>query len=162
MLLKWLEDCNTDTDIAILLAGALLYIAGERNDLPKCKNLTLHSGILSIGWSSIILGILPTSLAYTQKTYFTHIGRKTGLTWAIQLITQICRLIYGQWHHRSKLKHALEALYNNAKELILDAEITDKHEQVQDTLTNLYNPYFGTPLSIILDTSITARNIGTT
>ena len=45
-----------------------------------------------------------------------------------------------------------ESLDVHAKELILDAEITDEHEHGQDKLTNLYKPYFGTPLSIILDT----------
>ena len=43
-------------------------------------------------------------------------------------------------------------LNDHAKELILDADISDKHEQVQDTLTGLYNQYFVTPLSLILDT----------
>ena len=33
---KWLEARNTDPYIAIVLADALLYIAGEINDLPQC------------------------------------------------------------------------------------------------------------------------------
>ena len=79
------------------------------------------------------------------------------LKWAGQLITQIWRLIYGQWLHHIKLKHARQALENHAKEYILDAKIKDKYKRGQDALTDLYNPYFGTPLYIILDTSITAR-----
>ena len=58
--------------------------------------------------------------------YFTHIESKiTGIKWAIQLVTQIWKLIYGQWIHQRKLKQAGEVLNNNTKELILDAEITD-------------------------------------
>ena len=94
-LWKWLEAWNTDPDIAILLADTLLYVTGERNNLPKFPNLTLHSDILCIRWSSIILGIITTSLARTQQTYFTHTGsKKTGLKGASQLITQIWRHIY--------------------------------------------------------------------
>ena len=90
--------------------------------------------------------------------YLTHIGsKKTGLKWAIQLITQIWKLIYGQWIHHIKLKHTGEALDDNTKELILNAEIKDEHGSGQNTLPDCYNPYFGTPLSTILDTSITAR-----
>ena len=38
---------------------------------------------------------------------------------AVQLITQIWKLIYGQWVHRSRLKHAGKALEEHTKELIL-------------------------------------------
>ena len=80
VLRKWLKAQNMEPDIAIILGNALLCIAGERNDLTQCPNLTLHSDILCIGWSSIIFGIIPTSLACTQKTYFTHTGsKKIGL-----------------------------------------------------------------------------------
>ena len=71
--------------------------------------------------------------------------------WSSQLITQIWKLVYEQWLHRSKLNHTVESLDDHAKELILDAEITDEHKRGQYTLTYEYNPYFGTPLSIILD-----------
>ena len=70
---KWIEDWNTDPDITILLADALLYIVGEKNDLFQCPNLTLHSDILRIGWPSILLSIIYTSLTRTQQTYFKHI-----------------------------------------------------------------------------------------
>ena len=73
---EWLEASNTEPDIAIILAGTILYIAEEINDLLQCTHITLHSDILHIGWPSIILGIIPTSLARTQQTYFTHIERK--------------------------------------------------------------------------------------
>ena len=75
-LQKFLEDQNADSDIATLLSNALLYIAGEINDLTKCTNITLHSDILRIVWSSILLGVIPTSLEHTQQTYFTHIRSK--------------------------------------------------------------------------------------
>ena len=98
---------------------------------------------------------------YTTNVFHSHQKQKTGLKWASKIITQIWRLIYGKWLHHSKLKDEGEALDNHAKELILDSKITDEHEQGQDALPDLYNPYFGTPLSIIFDTSITARKIGT-
>ena len=50
-----------------------------------------------------------------------------GLKWASQLITQIWRLIYGQWTHHSKIKYAGEALDDHAKDMILDTNITDEH-----------------------------------
>ena len=50
---------------------------------------------------------------------------------------------------------------DHAKELILDVKITYEHGRGQYALTNLYKPYFGTPISIILDTSITEKKIGT-
>ena len=75
-LRKYLEARNTDPDNAVLVAGALLYITGERNYLPQCPILNLHSDILQIFLSSIILGIIPTSLVLTQKMYFTHVGNK--------------------------------------------------------------------------------------
>ena len=106
-LRKWNEARNTNPDIVILLAKKRLYIVGERNDLPQCLNLTLNSDILYIVWLSIILGVIPTSLVRTKQTYLTHIrSQKTGLKWASQLIIQILRLVYRQWLHRSKLKHA--------------------------------------------------------
>ena len=77
---------------------------------------------------------------YTTNVFYSHRKQKNGLKLASQLITQIWRLIYGQWLHSSKLKHAGEALDNHAKELILDAKITDEYERGQDALTNLYNP----------------------
>ena len=149
-LRKCLKAQNTDV---------LLYISGKINVLPQFSNIALHSDILRIGWLSMILGIIPTSLARTQETYFTQIGKKTGLKWARQLITQIWRLIYGKYIYRSKLKHMEEALDNHTKELILDTNITDEHEWGQGTLPNLYNPYFCTHLSIILDTMIRARKL---
>ena len=157
-LQKWLESWNTYPYIAIILSNTLLYITGEKNDFPQCQNLNLHSDILRIGWPYIIIGIITTSITRTKKMYFTHIGSKrTGLKWSSQLITQIWKLIHRQCLHHSKLKHVGEALDNPANDLILDSKIKDKHEQVQDTLPNRYNPYFGTPLSMILDTSINAR-----
>ena len=55
----------------------------------------------------------------------------TGTKWANQLITQIWKLVYGQWLHHSKLNHAGEVLDDHTKELILDAKITYKHKQGQ-------------------------------
>ena len=75
-LWKWIESRNMDPDIAIISAGVLLYISGEINDLPQCPNLTLHSDILRIGCPSIILGLIPKSLARTQQMYFNHIRSK--------------------------------------------------------------------------------------
>ena len=75
-LKKWLKAWNTDPDIVILLDDTLLYIEGERNDPPQYTKIALHSVILRIGWSSLTLGIIPTSPVCTQQTYFTHIGRK--------------------------------------------------------------------------------------
>ena len=123
-----------DPYITIILANTLLYISGERYDLPQCPNLTLHSDILHIGCPSIRLYFIPESLACKQQTYFTHIGsKKTGLKWASQLITQIWKLVYGKWLHRSKINHVGEVLEDNTKELILSAEITKEHIQGQDT-----------------------------
>ena len=75
-LRKCLKDWNTVPDITIILVDALLYIAGERNDLPQRPSLTLQSDIHHIGWPSIILGFISTSLAHTQQTHFTHKGSK--------------------------------------------------------------------------------------
>ena len=79
-LRKCIEAWNTDPYIAIILADTLLYTVGEINDSTQCPNLTLHSDIFHIGYSYITLGIITTSIARTQKTYFTHIGsRKNGI-----------------------------------------------------------------------------------
>ena len=159
-LCKYIEARNTDPDIKIILVDTLLYIVGERNDLPQSSNLTLHSKIICIGWTYIHLGFIPKSLACTQQTYFTHIGsRKTGLKWASQLITKIWKLVYSQWLHHSKLKHAGKALDDHTKYLVIDAKITGKHKQVQDTLPYCYNSYFRTPISTISDTSIRTRKL---
>ena len=80
-----------------------------------------------------------------------------GLKWASQLITQIWKLIFGHWLHRSKLNLVGEALDGNTKELVINTEITDEHIPCQDTLPYCYIPYFITHLFIILDTLITAR-----
>ena len=112
---KWLETRNTDPDISTIFVSALLYIAGEINDLPQCPNLALHYDILHIVCPYILLGFIPKSLALTQQTYFTHIGRKTGLKWASQLITQIWKLNYGQWLHRSKTNNTGETLDDNTR-----------------------------------------------
>ena len=125
-LSKWLEAWNTDSEIAIILVDTLLCISRERNDLPQCPNLTLHSDILRIGWLSIILGFIPTSLTHTQQTYLTHIIiKRMGLKWASQLITKTWKLLYGQWLHHSKLKNTGYVLYNHIKELILNTKIID-------------------------------------
>ena len=148
---------NTDPDILTLFVNALLYITGEENDLPQCPKLTIHSDILPIGWLYIILGFIPKYLTHTYHTYLNNTGsKKTGPKWASQIITQILKLIYGQFPHHSKIKHAEEALDDNTKELILDSKITYEHGLRKYTLPYHYNPYFGTPLSSILDTSITA------
>ena len=63
-----------------------------------------------------------------------------GLKWASQIFTQIWKLIYAQWLHRSKLKHTIEALDDNTKELIINAKIIDEHGRGQDTLPDRYNP----------------------
>ena len=121
-LRKWLEARKRDPDIAIILVDTILYIIGEINNLPQCPNITLHSDILHILRPSIILGFIPTFLARTQQTYFTHIGSKqTALKWASQLITQIWKLIYGQWLHRSKFNHKGEVLEYHTRDLILDS-----------------------------------------
>ena len=75
-LRKWLEARNTDPGFAILLEKSLLFIAGDINDLSQCPNITLHPDITRIGWPSIVNGIIPTSLAHTEQTYFTHIRSK--------------------------------------------------------------------------------------
>ena len=135
VLRKWLETRNIDPKISALFVDALLYIAGEVNFLPQCPKLALHSEILRIGWPSIILGLIPKSFACTQQNYFTHTGsKKTVLKWASQLITKIWKLVYRQWLHCSKFKHAGEVLDDNTKEIIHIAKITYEHGQVQDTL----------------------------
>ena len=60
-----LEARNTDPEIAIFFAKVIFYIAVEINELPQFPKLTLHSYILSIGWTSLLLVIIPTSLART-------------------------------------------------------------------------------------------------
>ena len=82
---------------------------------------------------------------YTTNVFYSHRKQKNGLKLASQLITQIWRLIYGQWLHHSKLKHEVEELRYHAKELILDADITDKHGRRNYKLTERYNIYFGNP-----------------
>ena len=96
---------------------------------------------------------------YTINVFHLHWKQKIGLNWDIQLIIQIWRLTYGQWIHISKIKHAREALEYHVKELILEANITDEHERGKYALPDLYTQYFGTPLSIILDTLIMARKL---
>ena len=97
--------------------------------------MDLNSDILHIEWLSIVLGFIPKSITHTQQTHFTHIGSKrTGLKWDSHLIKKTWKLIHDEWLHRSRLKHAGEALDNNTKEFILDAKITDEHVQGQDTL----------------------------
>ena len=131
----WIEKRNIDLDISTFFVNALPYIAGEVNGLTQCQNLTIQSGILRIGWLSIILGYVPKSLTRTQQMYFTHIGsKKMGHKWSIQLITQIWKLVYGQWLNCSKPKHTIEALDDNTKELIIKSKIIDEHIHVQDTL----------------------------
>ena len=78
-LCKSLKARNTEPDIVIVSADALLYTLWERNNLPQCPNLTLHSKIFRIGWLSILWGIIPTFLARTQQTYFNHTGNKNGI-----------------------------------------------------------------------------------
>ena len=59
---------NTDPDIMILLVEALLYIRGERNDLPQCLNINLHLDILRISWPSIIYApILHPSYVHNKR-----------------------------------------------------------------------------------------------
>ena len=77
---KWLYMQNTDPDITTLFTNSLLYITGEVNDLPQFPNSALHFDIIRIIWPSIILDLIPNSLALTQQTYLTHTGIKiTGL-----------------------------------------------------------------------------------
>ena len=47
---------------------------------------------------------------YTTNVFHSHRKQEIGLKWASQLITQTWNLIYGQWIHHSKPKHAGEAL----------------------------------------------------
>ena len=54
-------------------------------------------------------------IIYKTNVFNSHRKQKTGLKWASQLIKQICTLIYVQWIHRSKLKHAVEALGDHTK-----------------------------------------------
>ena len=61
----WIKARNKDPYIAIILADKLLYIAGERNDLPQCSHLTQHSDILRIEWPFINFGFIPISLTRT-------------------------------------------------------------------------------------------------
>ena len=80
----------------------------------------------------MVLGFIPTYLARTEQTYFTHAeSKKRGLKWSIQIITQIWKLIYVQWLHCSQLKQAGEVLYDHTKELVLNAKIIDKHKRGQ-------------------------------
>ena len=76
-LWKWLENQNTDPKI-LTFSWTRFYTSQEKNNLPQCSNLTLHSDIHCIDWPSIILGFIPKSLARTQQTYLTHIGSKNG------------------------------------------------------------------------------------
>ena len=62
---------------------------------------------------------------YTTNVFHSHWKQKTGLKCSSQLITQLWKLVYGQWLHRSKLNHAGELLDNHTKVLILKAEITE-------------------------------------
>ena len=63
---------------------------------------------------------------YTTKIFHSRRKQKMVLKWASQLITQIWRLVYEQWLHSSKLKHARESLDGHAKEIILDDDIIDE------------------------------------
>ena len=77
-------------------------------------------------------------IIYTTNVFNSHRKQKTGLKWASQLITQIWKLVYGKWLHHSKLKHVGKAWEDHTMELILDADITDKHGLGQDELPDLY------------------------
>ena len=95
---------------------------------------------------------------YTTNVFNSHQKQRMGLKWTSQVITEIWKLIYGKWIHRIKLKHSGEALGDHTKTLIFDSKTIEENERGQDTLTYCYNPYFGTSLSTILDTSVMARN----
>ena len=157
-LRKCIEAWNTDPDINIVFVDAHIYIAGERK-LPTTmskSNSTLRHPSHRLDVHNFRFHFyIPHR--HTTNVFQSHRKQKTGLKWSIQLITQIWKLIYGQWIYNRKLKHVRGALGNHTKELILKAKITDKHKQGQDTQPYRYNPYFGTSLSTVLYTSITAR-----
>ena len=76
----WFETRNANPDMTTIFTDTLLYITGEVNDLPQFPNSALHFDIIRIIWPSIILDLIPNSLALTKQTYLKHIGSKiTGL-----------------------------------------------------------------------------------
>lgn len=108
---SYLNHCQTDPIITTYLLSilSLLRLATQESQLPYPCSLTkqpYYKVFLSqhkIGWNNFQCGLLSNQWAPLQQQYYTSIGsRRSGLTWASNLISQIWILNHNQWKHRNE------------------------------------------------------------
>ena len=108
-LRKWLTEVDTEPNLNYSIT-TYIRDKGHTNfsdTIDQQGELQNIANIIDIiGWDNFIEGKIPIELRVKQHEYYTEIeSRKTGMTWASDLISKLLLLIHTQWIYRNDIVH---------------------------------------------------------
>jgi len=149
---KWLQTVHTDPYIKIHLIAVLqtMRTGGNTlrnlfpNVLMKPEHYEAFFSQHELGWEQFHDGIITFHWARLQDKYYRSIGsRRSGRTWAADLVTQLWNVNWQVWNHRNKSLHESINVLDNLKgrQALLDA-ITHELNRGKDELHENFSPFF--------------------
>jgi hypothetical protein len=114
------------------------------NILTKPDYYRVFDSQHQIGWTQFQDGLLSKSWAILQDKHYKFIGsRRSGTSWASELITQLWQLNHKTWLTRNDILHHTENVLNklNGQAILIEAVIYELHRG-KDELHENYSPFF--------------------
>jgi hypothetical protein len=149
---KWLDKMHTDPIISIHLIATLqsLRATGKvspnlfPNILNKKKYYEAFQAQNKIGWMQFHEGLITKQWAILQDQHYKAIGhRRSGKTWASELITQLWHINHSIWIHRNEILHHSDQILDelHGKPFLLEA-ITYELNLGKSELHQKFFPFF--------------------
>ena len=113
---------------------------------------------MTLGWESLLLGLIVSPIVVTQQKYYTDLGvRKLGTRWACNLIQKLWHIVHHIWLHRNSILHNTSSIDRLNGMHILDSAISQEYLTDFHTLPPVYHPYFQITCSSLLSKSATYK-----
>ena len=159
-LQEWMRQTDTDPEIRYGLSQVLrTFREAEDKQMivphgisPEITNCFRQQA--TIGCTQFLNGLLTTEWAKAQDQYYKRKGsRRHGRRWAINLLKQLWRLVFGMWDHRNTILFSGEEDIMNGEDL-LRFTIQRELEYGIGRLSPIYAQYFQTMTRKLLKKSI--------
>ena len=158
-LKDWLQGKKTCPQLQNLILSSLQsWHHNIKPNIPKSGFIGVEEIYLeqqSIGWRQFIGGCISKKWAIAQTTYYSWLGsKKSGNTWAKELIQQMWKVEWSQWEDRNQALHKTTLAQDMEGAISLDNSIKSEWKIGKDTLPKLVQNTFPRLLSDLLAQSL--------
>ena len=127
--ITWMDDADTDPDIAAYFTSTLLHKGFPTNDLvpPEIQQAAQEQS--DIGWDNVLFGRLSTTWMELQASHYkAKESRRSPERWAADMTYRLLQVSHGMWTTRNKFLHE-----RDEQGLLLE-----EGQSLKEAMTSLY------------------------